>query len=212
MTIGKSILACAVLAAGGLGVGQARAGDWSVDFNIGASSGRQWVDPVYETRCERVWVDPVYETRCEKVWVDAVYETRCERVWVPDRFETRDVRYVDRWGRVTIRCEQVLVEAGHWAEVQKQVLVRDGYWTTVEKRVCVSEGGWQNVEKRVIVRDGYWAPTRGNLDVHVDHGDIYVDRARHSDDDADRFRADRERSRDQQREVRTGRDRGDRYR
>lgn len=198
----------------------ARAGDWSVDVTIVAGHpGRIWVEPVYEIRQEQVWVEPVYEIRYERVWQEPVIEERCERVWIPDRYEQREIRCVDYTGRVVIRYETVLVEPGHYEERTIRVVIREGGWQTVERRVLVREGYWQYVPRQVCVREGYWTTApwpRQELDIRVDRGRVYSQPVRR--DDADYFRSERERNRNQQKDresaehVRDRRDRGERYR
>ncbi|MFT3786395.1 MAG: hypothetical protein QM770_09540 [Tepidisphaeraceae bacterium] len=203
--IRTSLLSIAALAgvAGFNGTAKADV-DWQFRFNVGGGlcqpERRIWVEPVYETRCERVWVEPVYETRCDRQWIEPVYETRCERVWVDPVYENREVRYRDRYGRIVTRCERVLVREGYWSEQPRQVLVCEGRWVETPRQVCVREGYWSTVEKRVCVREGYWTsvPVRPEPSVQVRIGD----------------RHDYDRDRNWGRDDRRGGyyDRGDRYR
>lgn len=197
-----------------------RAGDWSVDVSIEAGNpGRIWVEPIYEVRQEQVWIEPVYEIYYERVWQEPVIEERYERVWIPDRYEQREIRGLDYSGRVVIRYETVLVEPGHYEERKIRFVIREGQWKTIERRVLVREGYWQYVPRQVCVREGYWTTTpspRRELDIRVERGRVYSQPTRW--DDADHFREQRKRDRDQQKardssdRVRERRDRGERYR
>ena len=80
--------------------------------------------------------EPVFENREVRVWVDPVYRTVCDRVWVPDRFEDRDV--VHYWhGMRRVSVERVLVEPGHYQDVQRQEVVTPGHYETHIERVRV---------------------------------------------------------------------------
>lgn len=79
---------------------------------------------------------PVYENREVRVWVDPVYRTVCDHVWVPDRFEWRDVAYGYHGRRVY--HERVLVEPGHYEDVQRQEIVTPGHWETHIERVRIN--------------------------------------------------------------------------
>jgi hypothetical protein len=120
-----------LLAAGVLGVIPTAAmaaphDDVHVDFRFGPHG------PSIDVR----HVEPVYETREVRVWVDPVYRTVCDHVWVPDRFEDREV--VHRWrGRRQVYVERVLVQPGHYEDVQRQECVTPGHWETHLERVRV---------------------------------------------------------------------------
>lgn len=120
--------------------------DVHVDINI----GRTRYEPVYEDRTTRVWVEPVYRTVFDRVWVEPVSHIEHDRVWEPDRFEVRDVVYHEH-GRRVIRHERVLVERGHWREVERPVLERDGHWEDVQRQELVSPGHWEYRTERVQV-------------------------------------------------------------
>ncbi len=120
-----------LLAAGVLGVIPTAAmaaphDDVHVDFRFGPHG------PSIDVR----HVEPVYETREVRVWVDPVYRTVCDHVWVPDRFEDREV--VHHWrGRRQVYVERVLVQPGHYEDVQRQECVTPGHWETHVERVRV---------------------------------------------------------------------------
>ena len=81
-------------------------------------------------------VEPVYETREVRVWVDPVYRTVCDHVWVPDRFEDREVvRYWRGFRRVWV--ERVLIQPGHFEDVQREECVTPGHWEVHLERVRV---------------------------------------------------------------------------
>ena len=100
--------------------------DVHVDFRLGPHG------PYVDVR----HVEPVYLDREVRVWVDPVYRTVCDRVWAPDRFEDRQlVSYWHGWRHV--RTERVLVQAGHYEDVQRQECVTPGHWETHIERVRV---------------------------------------------------------------------------
>jgi len=100
--------------------------DVRVDFRFGPHG------PTIDVR----HVEPVYENREVRVWVDPVYRTVCDHVWVPDRFEDRQV--VSYWrGRRQVHVERVLVQAGHYEDVERQEVVTPGHWETHLERVRV---------------------------------------------------------------------------
>jgi len=100
--------------------------DVHVDFRFGSHG------PSIDVRHE----EPVFETREVRVWVDPVYRTVVDRVWVPDRFEDRDV--VHYWhGLRRVRLEHVLIQPGHFEDVQRQECVTPGHWETHLERVRV---------------------------------------------------------------------------
>jgi hypothetical protein len=77
---------------------------------------------------------PVFENREVRVWVEPVYRTVCDRVWVADQYEWRDiVHYENHWRRVY--HERVLVQGGHYEDVQRQEVVMPGHWETRIERV-----------------------------------------------------------------------------
>ena len=121
-----------LLAAGVLGVVPTAAmaaphDDFHVDFRFGSHG------PVVDVRHVP---PPVYEDREVRVWVEPVYRTVCERVWVPDRFEDRNV--VQYWhGFRRVHTERVLVEAGHYQDVNHQEIVTPGHWETHIEHVRV---------------------------------------------------------------------------
>ena len=78
--------------------------------------------------------EPVYVEREVRVWVDPVYQTVCDRVWVPDQFEYRDVVYGRHHWR-EVRGERVCVVPGHYEDVNRQVLVAPGHYETRFERV-----------------------------------------------------------------------------
>lgn len=208
--------------------------DIDVSIRIGRpapSPGRVWVEPVYETRCDRVWVEPVYETRCDRVWREPVYEDRSEQVWVEPSFELRVERGRDVFGRPVERQVRVQISNGHYETRCTKVLVCEGRWEEVRRQVCVSEGHWSEVSRQVCVRDGYWQdvapPSRTGIAIDIggsrrdDRGGYAYDDRRPSDDrrgyeprrDDDRHdpRGDSRKSSDDDRSPRRGYDRGDRY-
>ncbi|MBC8105843.1 MAG: hypothetical protein H7Z14_04580 [Anaerolineae bacterium] len=128
------------------------------DVRIDINLGRPRYEPLYEERTSRVWVEPVYRTVCDRVWVEAVYRTECDRVWEPDRWTVRDVVYREH-GRKVIRQERVLVERGHWRDVERQVLVCEGHWQNVDRQELVREGHWEYRTERVQVGE---APVYSN--------------------------------------------------
>jgi len=100
--------------------------DVRVDFRFGPRG------PYVDVR----HVEPVYEIREVRVWVDPVYRTVCDHVWVPDRFEDRQV--VSYWhGFRRVHIERVLVQQGHYEDVQRHECVTPGHWETHIDRVRV---------------------------------------------------------------------------
>src|SRR5665213_2961468 len=90
-----------------------------VDFRIG------FPPVIVESRA------PVYVDRDVRVWVDPVYQTVCDRVWAPDQFEDRDVVYYHHgWRHVT--RERVCVSTGHFENVNRAVVMIPGH---VESRI-----------------------------------------------------------------------------
>ncbi|HEY8746786.1 MAG TPA: hypothetical protein VIM11_02350 [Tepidisphaeraceae bacterium] len=101
--------------------------DGRIDFRFG------WHGPSIEIHRAS---ELVYQDREVRVWIDPVYRTVCERVWVADRYEYRDV--VHYWhGMRRIHTEQVLVESGHYQDVNHQEVVTPGHWETHIDRVRV---------------------------------------------------------------------------
>ena len=102
--------------------GRDRDHDFGLEIRIGSE------------RPSRRWIPPVVEERCRQVWIEPVYRTVCDRVWVPDRFEDRQVvHYWHGWRQV--RVERVLVQQGHYEDVQRQECVTPGHWETRIERV-----------------------------------------------------------------------------
>ena len=135
--------------AGGIGLASlaaapapARAGDFSIGFEFGSHNRRE-ESVIRVERTARVWVPPVYRTVCEQVWVPPTYRTVCERVWVPDRYEERcETEGFGHFRRT--RTVRVLVERGHYEDVERQVEVAAGYYKTVERQELVCEGHWED--------------------------------------------------------------------
>jgi hypothetical protein len=121
------------------------------DVHLDIHIGRPPYEPVCEERTTRVWIEPTYRTVCDRVWVEPVYRTECDRVWEPDRFAYRDVVYRDRHGRRVIRQERILVEPGHWRNIERQVLICEGHWESVERQELVTPGHWEYRTERVQV-------------------------------------------------------------
>lgn len=116
---------------------------------------RVWVEPVYETRCNRFWVEPAYETRCVPVFVNGYYKTVCDRVWVEPAYEYRNTFRYDHCGRRVCTRERVCVRAGYWRNVERQEWVPPHY-RNQNQQVCVRQGHWETRDERVCVRQGYW--------------------------------------------------------
>lgn len=143
-----------------------------VDIRIGGHDrrGPEHCEPRYEERQVRVWVPPVYRTVTDRKWCPPVYRTECERVWVPDRWEYREVRHRDRYGRLVVCQERVLVCAGHYETRDRQVCVSDGRWETCERQELVCEGRWEYRTERVRVADAEvepWRVVAGGLGISI---------------------------------------------
>jgi hypothetical protein len=80
---------------------------------------------------------PVYADREVRIWVEPVYQTVCDRVWVPDQYTDREVVYYRHgWRHAT--HEQVLVTPGHFENVNRQVVVTPGHYETHIEHVLVN--------------------------------------------------------------------------
>jgi hypothetical protein len=77
---------------------------------------------------------PLYENREVREWVEPVYRTVCERVWVADQYEWRDVVHYE-WHSRRAYHERVLVQPGHYEDVQRQEVMTPGHWETRIERV-----------------------------------------------------------------------------
>ena len=123
-----------------------------------------WVEPVYQTVCDRHWVEPVYQTVTERVWCPPVTKNECVRVWVPERYEDHRVRRMTPYGvifsteRVCIpghyedQTRQVVITPGHYDDIQRQQLVCDGHWETSDRQVLVTPGHYETHIQRVEVQ------------------------------------------------------------
>ncbi len=142
--------ALALAAVVGLGTVAAAPQKAQADFRIGFDIRD------YDQRCERretrVWVEPVYQTVCDRVWVAPACQTVTERVWVPDRYEERQVVRGYGWDRRVV-CERVLVQPAHYELQNHEVQVSSGYWTNVERQVCVAPGHWETRVDRIAYAD-----------------------------------------------------------
>jgi hypothetical protein len=130
-----------------------------------APPGQVWVEPTYQTVCDRQWVAPVYQVVTQRVWVPPVTQTQVQNVDVPAQFGCRDTVCYDFYGRPFVRrqlvqispahCEQrtveVVVTPGHYEDQTRQVLVADGHWAEVQHSELVTPGHYEAVTPVVTV-------------------------------------------------------------
>lgn len=101
--------------------------------------------PVIVDRPQQVWVEPVYQTVCDKVWHEPVVQKQVDHVWVPERHELRDVY---RNGRVS---REPVVTPGHYEDVSRDVVLTPGYYEDVNRQVLVAPGHWETRVQAVVV-------------------------------------------------------------
>ncbi len=113
-----------------------------------------WVAPVYRTVTQQVWVPASYATVVDHVWVDPVVQRTTEHTWVPDRYELRDVTRWENGQRVTTK-ENVLVEAGHYADVPHDVVVTPGHYEDRPRQQLV-DAHYETVTRQEVVVPGHY--------------------------------------------------------
>jgi len=113
-----------------------------------------WVAPVYRTVTQQVWVPATSTTVVDHVWVEPVVQRTTEHTWVPDRYELRDVTRWENGRQVTCK-ENVLVEAGHYADVPHDVVITPGHYEDRPRQQFV-DAHYETVTRQEVVVPGHY--------------------------------------------------------